>query len=276
MKKTLAFCLSIALSALLSSSIPATATELGDPVPGHSGVTYEMLLKRVVPDLTKDKDGTWKSSNVPHLRGTDGKTDSETDLAFKNIETLTVKEAGRQRLLVLTGDSQTDSDFMSILAVFDNTTRVPRLLDYMDVGGDRFTGFSSPSTLAISDDSNAFVIDNNHFNSNQNYSDETVLYLAAGKLQVALSQFTLNQGMCGYEMRQVPSFAVHDEKGAKYRAIVVRVTQTTTLTDETCDEGTHLPKAGKHTYTDIYRWSATRNGFETHTNAMSHLMLPDE
>src|ERR1017187_8714932 len=103
-KEDLAFSVSITLAALLSSSIPATAADLSDPVPGHPGVTYEMLLKQVVPDLTKDKDGLWTSSNVPHLRGTDGKTDSETDLAFKDIETLTVKEAGRQRLLLLTGD----------------------------------------------------------------------------------------------------------------------------------------------------------------------------
>ncbi len=250
----------------------AQASDITDPVPGHPGVTYEMLLKQVMPDLAKDAGDNW-TGTVAKLRGTDGKPGVDTPLTFGDVSALTVKEGGRKRLLILTGDSQSDSGFDAVLAAFDERLK---LLDAMDVGGDRFVMLGSPPLLEIAPGTDAFIANSNHFNSNQNYTIETILFLDGGKLQVALSQFTLNQGMCGYEMRQNPVYKVRDDKGAKYRAIVDSVTQVVTHTDEECDEGTVLPKAGSHTYTEVYRWDAKKNAYVTHTNAMRHLMSPDE
>lgn len=252
--------------ALLLAGLTGTqATEVTDMVPGHPGITYEMLLKQALPSLAEDKDGNWTALGLQTLRGTDGKIEKDTDLSFGDISVLSVKEGGRKRLLLLSGDSRADGSFSAILAAYDDTVPTPKLLDFLDAGGDRFVLFSSPPALAIAPGTDAFLVDVNHFNSNQNYSDETIYYLDGGRLKVATSQFTLNQGMCGYEMRQVPVYAVHDDKGAKYRAISISVTQTTTHTDETCDEGTKLPKAGKVTYTDVYRWDAKKNAYVTPT-----------
>ena len=253
----------------------AHATDITDAVPGHPGVTYEMLLKQIMPDLAGDKDGHW-TGTAAKLRGTDGKPGVDTPLVFGDISVLTVKEDSRKRLLLLTGDSQSDSGFDAVLAAFDDTGPRLKLLDAMDVGGDRFVMFGSPPLLEIAPGTDAFIANSNHFNSNQNYTDETILYLEGGKLHVALSQFTLNQGMCGYEMRQNPVYKVRDDKGAKYRAIVVSVTQVTTHTDEECDEGTVLPKAGSHTYTNVFHWDPKTNAYVTHTNQMRHLMSPDQ
>jgi hypothetical protein len=261
---------------LLAGLTGAQATEVTDMVPGHPGITYEMLLKQALPSLAEDKDGNWTALGLQTLRGTDGKIEKDTDLSFGDISVLSVKEGGRKRLLLLSGDSRADGSFSAILAAYDDTVPTPKLLDFLDAGGDRFVLFSSPPALAIAPGTDAFLVDVNHFNSNQNYSDETIYYLDGGRLKVATSQFTLNQGMCGCEMRQVPVYAVHDDKGAKYRAISISVTQTTTHTDETCDEGTKLPKAGKVTYTDVYRWDAKKNAYVTHTDATKHLMGPDE
>lgn len=251
------------------------AADVTDTVPGHSGVTFEMLLKQIMPDLTKGTDGTW-TGTVAALRGTDDKPGVDTPLAFGDVSALTVKEGGHKRLLILTGDSRSDSGFDAVLAAFDDSGPRPKFLDDMDVGGDRFVMFGSPPLLAIASGTDAFIVNSNHFNSNQNYTDETILFLDGAKLHIALSQFTLNAGGCGYEMRQNPVYRVRDDKGARYRALVVSVTQVTTHSDETCDEGTILPKPGSHTYTNIFRWDAKKNAYITHTNAMRHLMSPDE
>ncbi|HEY4986165.1 MAG TPA: hypothetical protein VII39_06055 [Bradyrhizobium sp.] len=254
-------------------AVPVSAPEITDAVPGHPGVTYASLLKAAVPGLTKDKDGNWTAS--AEMRGFDGKT-TGTDLAFNSIEALTVKEHGRNRLILLTGDSQTGDSFSAVLAAYDDTARRPKLLDVMDAGGDRFVGFSEPRTLAIALDTDAFIVNVNHFNSNQNYTDETIYYLDGGKLKVALANFTLNEGACGYEMRQVPVYKVREDKGARFNAIAVSVTQTTTLNGEECDAGTKLPKAGSVTYTDIFRFDAKKNDYVAQSDTLSKLVKPDQ
>ena len=266
----------VAFCAALLAASAARAEDVDAAVPGHPGLTYAALLKQVMPDLAKDADGNWSSKTLPHLRGLDGKPETDAEIAFNEITALTLKEAGRERLVVLTGDSRTGSGFSAVLAAFDVTSPKPLLVDFVDVGGDRFVGLGSPATLAIAPDSDAVMIDNNHFNSNENYSQDTLLFLDHGRFNVALTQFTLNEGFCGYEERQVPVYAVRDDKGARFRVIAVSVTQTIKHTDETCDEGTKIPKASKHTYTDIYRWDAGKNAYVSHTNAMRHLLQPDQ
>ncbi|HXC54067.1 MAG TPA: hypothetical protein VNU97_02115 [Rhizomicrobium sp.] len=262
---------SLAAAVLLAAATAAEAADITDVVPGHPGVTYERLLKQVVPTLARDKDGNWTALDVANLRGTDGKLETDTDLAFNSVSALAIKDGGRKRLVLLTGDSQADGSFAAILAVYDDTTPVPKLVDAMDVGGDRFVSFSSPATLAIAADSDAVLVNNNHFNSNQNYSIDTVLFLAGGKLRVALSLFTLNDGACGYERRQVPAYAVHPDGRAKYRALAVSVTQTTTRTDETCDAGTTRPRAGSRVYADAYRWDDRKGAFVPQTGVVEKL-----
>ncbi|HWD26061.1 MAG TPA: hypothetical protein VG387_02755 [Rhizomicrobium sp.] len=264
------------LAFLLLGAASAHAESITDAVPSHPGVTYEALLRQAMPDLAKGADGHWSSKSLPHLRGTDGKLETGAELDFDDVSPILLKENGRVRLLVMTGDSQTDSGFSAILAAFDADQRVPKLLDDMDVGGDRFVMFGSPRTLPIGAGSEALIVNTNHFNSNQNYSQDTLLYLRGGKLRVALSQFTFNSGFCGYEERQVPVYAARDDKDAAYRAIVVTVTQTVTHTDESCDEGTKIPKASKHTYTNVYRWDAKKTDYVLPHDAMKPLIAPDQ
>ncbi|HEY4941386.1 MAG TPA: hypothetical protein VII56_08150 [Rhizomicrobium sp.] len=149
---------------------PAIADAVTDPVPGHPGITFEILLKQVMPDLAGDKDGTW-TGTVAALRGTDDKPGVDTQLAFGDVSALAVTEGGRKRLLILTGDSRSDSGFDAVLAAFDDTGPRPRFLDDMDVGGDRFVMSGSPPLLAIASGTDAFIVNSNHFNSNQNYTE---------------------------------------------------------------------------------------------------------
>jgi hypothetical protein len=265
-----------ALALLLLGVCSAHAESVTDAVPGHPGVTYETLLRQAMPGLAKGGDGHWSSNALPHLRGTDGKIEADAELDFDDVSPILLRENGRARLLVMTGDSQTDSGFSAVLAAFDADARMPKLLDDMDVGGDRFVMFGSPRTLQIGAGTDALIVNTNHFNSNQNYSQDMLLYLRGGKLRVALSQFTFNSGFCGYEERQVPAYTTRDDKGAPYRAIVVTVTQTVTRTDDSCDEGTKIPIASKHTYTNVYRWDAKKTDYVLPHDAMKPLMGPDQ
>jgi hypothetical protein len=263
---------------LLAGASAAHAADVTDVVPGHPGVTFEMLLKQVMPDLAKGTDGHWSSTHLPHLRGYDGKVEEGAELSFDDVQALTLREAGHTRLALVTGDSQTDSGFSAILAVYDTATPVPKLMDYMDVGGDRFVALGDPRTLAIAPDTDALMINNNHFNSNENYSQDTAYFLNHGRIDSAFSQFTLNEGFCGYEERQVPTYTVHDDKGARFRAITISVLQTIKHTDETCDDGSKILPAGSHTYADTLYWDAHRNAYVSRSNNLSHLIQqpPDQ
>jgi hypothetical protein len=267
-------------SLILFGPVPALAAAPGDDVPGYSGVTYADLMKQVIPDLAPQEGNNWGGTKVRPLKDIDGKAD-DNDLSggfsFGSIETLEVKEAGRTRILVLTGDGQGDG-FAEILAAFDDSKPVPKLLDAVDIGGDRFTYFAEPKKMPLSADADLFVVDNSHDNSNQSYSAWTAGFLRNGKLTGALDLFAFSERFCAFEMTQTPKIETVPQHGAKFRTIVASVAKVAKLSNEDCDgvDGPPTPKPVNHLYRDVFYWDATKGRYVSKTDNLGRLAKEDE
>ncbi len=264
----------ILAAAILLSAAAAWATEVTDAVPGHPGVTYQKLLTQIMPDLAKNKDGNWTSSDFANLLDMDGKPSDATDITFSDIETKVVRDAGKKRILVLTGQNMREG-FSAILGVFDDTAKVPKLLDYRDVGGDRSNDFRD-QLLALSPDTDAFLIDSNHLNAGESFESNTILYLDHGKLREATNLFTYGLANCEYTLAETPSITTRPDPGHAFNAIVLRATQVVTHSGDDCGAGLKVPKKQNRTFTDTYHWDAKKKAFVPATNSLAGLIGPEE
>lgn len=257
----------------------ASAEALTEEVPGHAGVSYADLMKQVVPDLAEQKDGSWKGLNVPALNDIAGQPDQNDfsqGFAFGAVDVLKVKEAGKSRILLLTGDSRADS-FAQILAVFDDAPSMPVLLAAADAGSDRLVGFANPSTLPLSADTDLFLVENEHNNSDQSYVGTAALFLLDGKLKLAASVFTFGERLCTHQMTETPEFKTVLDAHARYRAIVATVTQETTPSDLECgNDDVKRPKAGTRVYRDVFHWDGAKREYRSRTDALGRLAEEDE
>lgn len=259
---------------LLASS--AHAADLTDPVPGHPGVTYERLLKQAMPGLTANDDGTWSSGPLRHFHDLDGKPAQSEDkppqpleISFKRVDTLTVREGGHRRLLLLTQDNEGGTGFDAVLAAYDDETKVPKFLDYVDAGRDRFNGIGEVVHLSPATD--AFVATSSHSNSNQSYEMVTPLFLRGGRFQSIASLFIYGESRCSYSMTQDRSFTVRPRAGSGYGDVVGRVTITVQPGDTDCDDSVKPPKPGKRVVADTWHWDAKKNAFAGSTGALDRL-----
>jgi hypothetical protein len=254
----------VAVICLASSTLADDIHAPGDAVPGMRGVTYAALLKQVVPDLKKSGD-SWSGKKLPplrHLLGKDYDNGAPDTLSVSQLASLTVREHGRDRLLVLTLDSNSDSWF-ALLAAFDDS-RKPKLLDKANVATDQMTGFYDTPVLHLANGSDAVFVSSAHFNSNQGYRIVTALTLQNGSLQPAFDIFTLSDHACTYDRRQDLSFA------AKGSDIVAKVVETTTLSGDDCGEKPPVEK-GVRTITDTYRWDAKKERYFPTSKALEKL-----
>lgn len=267
----------IGLVLVLALAGVARAEQLSDEVPGHAGITYGDLMKQVIPDLEPQDGGGWTGTDIPALMDLGGNPD-ENDLSggfvFTSVDVLKVKEAGKSRILLLTDGTQTDS-FAEILAAFDDEATLPKLLDLLDVGGDRFTSFGE--TAALGDGTDLFEIDNSHSNSDQSYLDTALVFLRDGRFKRVASASAFGERTCTHEMTQTPKFKTVARQGAPYRDIEVSVTQETTLTDLDCgDTSGERPKPGKTVWRDVFRWDAARGAFVSKTDRLGALAKKNE
>ncbi|MBV9991853.1 MAG: hypothetical protein JOZ72_11230 [Alphaproteobacteria bacterium] len=261
---------------VLALGAAARAEQLTDAVPGHPGITYGDLMKQVIPDLEPQDGGRWSGTDIPALAGPDGNPD-QNDLSggfvFSSVDVLKVREAGKSRILLLTGGTETDS-FAEILAAFDDEATVPKLLDLVDIGVDRFTNFGdAPQKLSEADD--LFVLDNSHSNSNQEYLIADLMFLRDGRFRRAAEVMTLSERLCTHEMRETSKVATKARRGAVYRDVDVAVTQETTLTDLDCGDA-RRPKPGRKVWRDVFRWDPAKREFVSRTDRLGDLAKDNE
>lgn len=252
----------------------AQADDVTDPVPGHPRVTYEMLLNQALPGLKKNADGGWDSGPIRGFRDFSGqpaqsedKPPQDLEISFKSIVVTTARENGAKRLLVLTDDNSGGTGFDAVLAAFDDTAKTPKLLDFVDAGRDQdnFVG----DVMAISADTDAFVVYSAHTNSSQGYEMLTPLVLRDGKFMQIASLFIYNIGTCAYDKRQDIAYATRPDKGSPYRALVMTVTIETKPGAADC--GDAPPKYSKRMVRDIWRWNGRQKTFVAATGALDRL-----
>lgn len=226
-----------------------------------------MLLKQIAPDLTKDGNGIWTLTGIKNFRGMAPSHDPlAEEVSFSGLTVLHIREEGHRRILLFTGDAAGDGGFDTLLAAYDDESRKPKLLDYMDVGGERFNDVGN--VLPIAANADMFVVTSSHDNSNQSYELETPMFLRGGKFRTVTTLFAFGNAFCRYKETQSPEYKT--KPGTPYGALTISVAvEVTRFDDQECGDEKKAPKAGKRIVSDTYRWNG--RAFAPTTKAVEHL-----
>jgi hypothetical protein len=257
----------LAAAAMLACPAAALAApdlpEVTDGVPGHPGVTYLDLLRQAIPDLAMnaaDKRVEGHLKSLRHIFGKQSEGALPDPLVADFLEVRHIKAGGRPRLAVLVDLGQSDESAQSttLLALYDDAPK-PRLLDAIDVGVDKDTGFNeNPSQIALGPGDDALVVQSGHGNSNQSYQARLVIYVRGDRFRLIDDVFVLSDNACGYQRDETPVFTT--KPAAPYATLEVTVTEALKHLGEDCgDEAAPAPYV--HTYRATYSWDAAKGVF---------------
>lgn len=213
--------------------------EVTGAVAGYPGVTYLDLLRQAIPDLAysaADKQVEGHLKSLRHIMGKDAGGDPPDPVTVDFLEVRHIKAGGRPRLVVLAGLGQAEDSAQSttLLALFDDAPK-PKLLDAVDVGVDKDTGFNDkPSQIALGPGDDALVTFSGHGNSNQSYQARLVIYVRGDRLRLIDDIFVLSDNACGYQRDETPVFAT--QPATPYATLQVTVTERLKRLDEDCGD----------------------------------------
>ncbi|MCC6918522.1 MAG: hypothetical protein IT548_04925 [Alphaproteobacteria bacterium] len=261
----------LALAAFACLTAAAQGAEVTDTLPGRPAVTYEALLRQAMPDLARDGED-WTATDIPGLRYLSGEA-SEGGVTFSAVETAELKSDGRPVLALLTA-SPSGGGFSSVLALYDMTAPVPRLIDAVDAGLDRFTDLDS--AIALSPDTGALVIDGWHDNSSESYDVKAFAFLHEHRITLILEMLAYGARTCGWMTTEQGRYDIRPDAGVRYAAIEATIVQETTRQAEDCgDDSKPLAPEGKQTFTDIYRWDEAKGAYTSATANLAKALGPE-
>jgi hypothetical protein len=262
---------------LFCATSRADAADLDAAIPGHAGLTYFDLMKRVVTDLAPGgKDGAVGHAVVPfqHIDGKDAKGDPPETITLQSVDVMNIP--GDDSRIILLADLGPSDGFVAnaqLLALFA-LAPAPQLLDVVEVGTDRFTGLSDAEPVMLAPGAPLVLVYNSHSNSDQSYQSVKMLFIRGDRFRSIGSVFTFDERFCAYEQKQEPSFATLDGPGP-YRAVRVSVLERVTVTGDDCGEE-KAPRPHLAAYQAIYRWDARRQRFETRSTQLDRLAKQNE
>ncbi|MDF2119420.1 hypothetical protein PY365_28035 [Roseiarcaceae bacterium H3SJ34-1] len=272
-------CLAFLLATTGSFAQTPGAAELGlydiaDKLPGHSTVSYFDLLKQVVPDLSAGKDAATgrRIGTLRHIAGPDSGAGAPDVIRISSLQALTFQAQGKPAIAILAeiGEVEASVEQPVVLAVFEDGES-PRLLDFVDVGMDRLTGFGSPKLLRIGPNDQAIVTDSQHFNSNENFGAQALIFMRDGKLQLIDTFSTFGVSLCSRRETQTLSFRAQAAGGtAPYFAIAVSLKEQRVRTGETCAGEKRLAPYAR-TVTTTYGWNPAKGRFVAKSDAIKRL-----
>jgi hypothetical protein len=274
-----AACLALLLATTGSLAQTTRAADLGlydvtDKVSGHPAITYFDLLKQIVPDLTADKDTATgrKIGTLRHIAGPDNGAGAPDIIKIRQLQALNFQAQGKLAiaLLVEIGEVENSVERPVVLAIFEDSEH-PRLVDFVDVGMDRLTGFGTPKLLRIGPNDQAIVTDSQHFNSNENFGSLALIFVRDGKLQLVDTFSTFGVSVCSRSETQSLSFRARPTaRSAPYFAITAALKEQRARTGETCDGEKRLAPYVK-TVTTTYDWDTKTGRFVAKSDAIKRL-----
>lgn len=245
-------------------------TRIDAEVPGHPGVTYEALVKQVLPDLKPGEDGRWTTEGVT-LRKTEGEAEPSGPGELGTVDVYDFRSGGRDLTLMVIGDFA-GQGYLHIVAVFDPAANgAPRLIDAVNVGIDRLT-LTRPF-LFLTGDETGLVFDSSYPALERVDTATQVVMLHEGKLKHVLLERTNQLMGCGLRVEQIPELSVVPDAAAPYNAISFGVEQDVRLIDEDCGD-VPVPDVtpGTRRFTDIFHWDAATASYVAETNNRAGLV----
>ncbi|WP_438754165.1 hypothetical protein [Pararhizobium sp. O133] len=270
------FGLAMAMFSVTNSLAQTAISRLQDmamEVPGHPGISYFDLLKQIVPDLGAEGTSANGRLAMPlrHIaEGYGGEPLATLDMG--TLEVLTFMVDGLPRIAILTGIGSVEATVEQpvLLAVFDDG-KVPKLLDAVDVGMDRDTSLGEPALVNIGKKSQALVVRSSHFNSSESFETTALILPQDSKLKLADTFSTYGARTCGAATRQVLTFEERPG-GTGYSDILATIRESTTPTDEVCDDES-LASAPATSAGTLYNWDAKALNFVATSDALEKFQL---
>ena len=260
---------------MLATAARAEDVKMDTPVPGHPGVTYENLLKQVLPDLARGDEGRsvfWVSQGIP-IRDTEGEMDETGAVSLANLETATLRHDGKDYLTVLAADGAA-SGWLAIVAVYDMEPATPKLIDAVNAGMDRMTLLGEPVALSASE--GGITVTGAHGNSNEYFESVQMLMLREQTLASVFYAGTYSLQVCGMEMKQGGVLETEPDPARPFAALVYTITQDVKRPAEDCGEdGMTLLPAGVKTARDVFQWDEASGKFIATTSNANQLMGPE-
>jgi len=248
--------------------------DITDKLPGHPAVSYFDLLKQVVPDFAVGENGASgrKIGNLRHIAGPDSGAGSPDVVKISSLQALKFEAQGKPAIAVLAdiGEAEDSVEQPVVLAVFEDGES-PRLLDFVDVGMDRLTGFGSPKLLRIGPHDQAIFTHSEHFNSSENFSSHALIFVRDGKLQLIDTFSTFSARLCSAKETQSLSFRTGPAAGrGPYFAVTASLKDQRVRTGETCEGEKRLAPYTK-TVSTSYAWNAAKGRFIAKSDGIKRL-----
>jgi hypothetical protein len=248
-----------------------------DAVAGHGGLTYFDLMRMVVTDLAPESAGAKATAhqivNYRHIEGKDSKTDPEGAVAIKYLEPLEIHTEGAARLVLMADLGPSDgavAEFV-LLALFD-IGGGPKLLDVVEVGTDRLTGFADKPLSPLGHGSDLIRVDSDHFNSNEDFVNTELIFVRDDRFQLIEALYTFNVRTCTYRLTEWPAVRTDSDRSRRYRQIVLTVSEKVELEDDSGDCGDDkAPRPFVRTFGATYRWNTRRRTFVTASSDLEKL-----
>jgi hypothetical protein len=260
----------------MGSADAAGALDPTDRVAGHPTVTYFDLVKQIVPDLDSlpAHGEPTAQTIVPyrHIERPDAKTVPAGPVAIQLLTARTVEAGGKSRLALMAdlGPSDEAVTEFTLLALFD-MANAPKLLDLVEVGTDRLTGFVG-KPLPLGSGSDLIVIDSDHFNSNEDFVGTELLFVRQGRFRLIGSLLTFDVRVCASRRTQEPVITTRADAGRRYRKIHLAVRERLALLPDSVDCGDEkIPRPFRRTFHATYRWNAGRKKYESTASDLNKL-----
>jgi hypothetical protein len=254
----------------------AGLVEPSDPVAGHRGLTYFDLMKMVVTDLPPasagDKATAHQIVDYRHIEGNDAKTVPAGPVAIEDLDVLQIHTDGKSRLVLMADLGPSDeavAEFV-LLALFDIGGK-PKLLDVVEVGTDRLTGFSDHPLLPLGHRTDLIRIDSDHFNSDEDFVNTELIFARSDRFRLVDAVYTYNDKSCTYQLTEWPSVETVSDRGRRYRRIVLTVPEKVALQPDADCGDEKAPRPFVRTFRATYRWNTQRRAFVTSSGNLDDL-----
>lgn len=263
----------LTLIAMLSW-LPA-ASLAADPsavVPGHPGLTYHALLRRIIPDLVSHDTNELSGHITPparHIEGDVAKTALPERFSLHAAGIMAIP--GDRARIVLFADLGPSRDSVAGVAVLGLFALTPELalLDAVEVGADRSIAPREKTPLMLAPGAPLLVIDSTHHNSSQGYQSTALIFLHAQRFLLIGAVPAFGEAHCRMRRVQQSTFTTAPDHGP-YRAVLATVRESLTLIGQNCDE-TKSARPRITVHRALYRWDARRERFVTPSRALERL-----
>ena len=259
----------------------AALVKPGDPVAGRADLTYFDLMKMVVTDLAPESSGDDAKAHqvvgYRHIEGKNAKTVPAGPIALQYLEPLEIHSDGKTRLVLMADLGPSDeavAEFV-LLALFDLHGK-PKLLDVVEVGTDRLTGFSDHPLLPLGHRSDLIRISSDHFNSDEDFVNTELLFVQRDRFRLIDAVYTYNAKTCSYQLTEWPAVTTVADRGRRYRRIMLTVPEKVALQPDADCGDEKAPQPFVRIFRATYRWNAHRRTFVTTSSSLDKLVKEND